>query len=106
MSRIKNFSKKILNFICNPHFALCLFIAWMITNGWGYLFIILGYGFKNKILLTIGSSYIAFLWVPCTPEKVLTITIALILQKKFFPNHISDSLKEIQTDENIVIQSK
>jgi hypothetical protein len=92
--------------MCNPRFVICFLIAWVITNGWGYLFIILGSCFKNTALLAIGSSYIAFLWVPCTPEKVLTITIALILQKKLFPNHISDSLKEIQTDENIVIQSK
>lgn len=69
MSKVKNYIKKLYNIVSNPQFAICLFIAWMITNGWGYLFIIFGYCINNKVLLTIGSSYVAFLWVPGTPEK-------------------------------------
>lgn len=107
MFRVKDYIKNIFKIICNPHFAICLLIAWMITNGWGYLFIVIGHCFNNVALLTIGSSYVAFLWVPGTPEKILTVSIALALQKKFFPKHVSSDnpLKEIQFDENRVTQN-
>ncbi|MGI6608537.1 MAG: hypothetical protein ACOX1F_06145 [Erysipelotrichaceae bacterium] len=108
MSGIKNYFMAIYKIVCNPYLALCLLIAWVITNGWGYLFIIFGYCFKNKTLLAIGSSYVAFLWVPGTPEKIFTVTIALALQKKFFSNHvITDSpLTERQLAEDMLIKKE
>ncbi len=107
MFKIKECFTAVFKFLYNPHLALCLLIAWMITNGWGYLFIALGYCFKNTTLLTIGSSYVAFLWVPGTPEKVFTVTIALALQKKLFSNHttIDVELKERQPEKDTAVKS-
>lgn len=84
--------KKILRGLYNKikpyltwHFLLCFGIAWMITNGWTYIFIILGSSLSIKWMYTIGVSYLAFLWLPTTPEKVITIPIACWLVKKIFP---------------------
>lgn len=78
--------KKILDFLLNPKLLLCLFIAWMITNGWSYLFIAFGTLYNIKWMLAFGSAYFAFLWFPFTPEKVITVAIAILLLKVFFPN--------------------
>ena len=34
---------------------------------------------------TVAGAYLAILWVPLTPEKILTIIIAMFLLKKLFP---------------------
>ena len=78
--------KKILDFLLNPKLLLCLFIAWIITNGWSYLFIAFGTLYNIKWMLAAGSAYFAFLWFPFTPEKVITVAIAILLLKVFFPN--------------------
>lgn len=68
------------------HFLLCFGIAWMITNGWSYIFVLLGSVLHIRWMLTIGASYLAFLWLPITPEKVITIPIACWFVRKIFPN--------------------
>ena len=78
--------KKIIDFLLNPKLLLCLFIGWMITNGWSYLFIAFGTIYNIKWMLTIGSAYFAFLWFPFTPEKIITIVIAIALLRVLFPN--------------------
>lgn len=81
ITKIKLFLKR----LCNWRFLVCFLIAWMITNGWAYFFI--GFGTFCNIgwMLAIGSTYMAFLWMPFTPEKLITIPIALFLLKILFP---------------------
>ena len=81
IAKIKLFLKR----LCNWRFLVCFLIAWMITNGWAYFFI--GFGTFCNIgwMLAIGSTYMAFLWMPFTPEKLITIPIALFLLKILFP---------------------
>jgi hypothetical protein len=57
-----------------------LLIAWFITNGWAYVFIAIGTPTMRKIAL----SYIAFLWLPISPEKIVTIPLAFFIQKLLF----------------------
>ena len=78
--------KKVLQFLLNPRFLLCFGIAWMITNGWSY--ILLGFGMFLKIewMVWVSTTYLAFLWLPFTPEKLITVPIAIGLLKLFFPN--------------------
>lgn len=78
---IKDTIKPFLNF----KFLLSFFLAWMITNGWSYVFLIVGTIFKIKWMLTIGASYQAFLWMPWTPEKLVTIPLAIFFHKVLFP---------------------
>lgn len=60
-------------------FLISFGIAWMITNGWCYIFIVLGIIFNLEILLAVGLGYATFLYLPCTPEKLVTIPIAIWL---------------------------
>lgn len=79
------FIGKIGLFITNPHFAVCFITAWFITNGWSYLALIAGTAFRVKWMSAIASTYLTFLWLPFTPEKIITVIIAVKLLKKLFP---------------------
>lgn len=78
--------KKILHFFANPHLLLCVGIAWMITNGWSYVMLAIGTWLKITWMITVAGAYLAFLWVPFTPEKLVTAVIAIFLLSKLFPN--------------------
>ncbi len=78
--------KKWLRFLANPRLLLCLSIAWLITNGWSYLLLGLGSYFGVDWMVTVASAYLAFLWLPISPEKLVTIAIAIFLLRKLFPN--------------------
>ena len=77
--------KKIVLFILNPRLLFCVGIAWMITNGWSYLLLGLGMWLKIGWMVAVASAYMAFLWFPFTPEKILTGIIAIFLLKAIFP---------------------
>lgn len=83
MKIIKIWLKRLLNW----RFLICFGIAWMITNGWAYIFISLGTILKIDWMRNIGVGYMALLWMPWTPEKLITIPIAIWLLKKIFPKN-------------------
>ncbi len=77
--------KKVLSFFFNPHLLLCFGIAWMITNGWAYIAAIAGTVFHIKWMMAVGLGYLAFLWIPLSPEKIVTVAIAILLLRFIFP---------------------
>ncbi len=83
--KIKAFLKKWVQFFLNPRLILCVFIAWMITNGWSYVFISLGAIMDIKWMAMVGGVYAGLLWLPFTPEKIITAIIAIFLLKLIFP---------------------
>ena len=78
--------KKVFQFIANPHLLLCLGLAWLITNGWSYLLLGLGTLFQSNWMIAVASGYLAFLWLPISPEKLVTVAIAVALLRFLFPN--------------------
>lgn len=82
---LKRRTKGWLRFLFNPRLLLCLLIAWMITNGWSYLFLGLGIVFKINWMQVVGGTYMGLLWLPFTPEKLLTLLIAIGLLRLLFP---------------------
>ena len=80
MSRIKNYLKPFLTL----KFLLCFFLAWLITNGWSYAFIIIGWCCDIDWMFNVGIGYQAFLWLPLTPEKLVTIPMAMWFNAKLF----------------------
>ncbi len=84
--KIKRFLKKTIQFITNPKLLLCLAIAWFITNGWSYVLFALGFYLKIEWMTAVAGAYLAFLWLPVSPEKLVTIAIALWLLKRLFPD--------------------
>lgn len=83
---IKKKLKKLLQFFANPHLLICVAVAWLITNGWSYIAFAAGTYFKIKWLTTVSGAYLAFLWLPISPEKLVTFAIAIFLLKRFFPD--------------------
>lgn len=78
--------KKLVQFIANPRLLICIVLAWMITNGWSYVLFAMGTYFKISWMITIASAYLALLWLPFTPEKIITFAIAIALLRFLFPN--------------------
>ena len=75
-----------LQFLLNPRFLLCFCMAWMITNGWSYVLFALGLLLDIPWMTAVGGAYLAFLWLPISPEKIVTVAIAIQLLRWFFPN--------------------
>lgn len=84
-TRIFNAVKKWIMVVLNPRLLLCLFVAWMITNGWSYVFVALGTLLDITWMMVTGTAYMSLLWVPFTPEKILTVVIAIFLMRAIFP---------------------
>lgn len=83
--KIKKWLKNAASFLLNPRFLMCFGIAWMITNGWSYVVFALGTWFEVGWMIALGGGYMAFLWLPISPEKVVTVAIAIWLLKVLFP---------------------
>ena len=77
--------KKILQFCLNPRLLLCFGIAWFITNGWCYVFTAVGAFFDIAWMTVAGATWAALLWFPFTPEKIITLIIAIFLLRLLFP---------------------
>ena len=85
MEKGKNIMKKFLQFLLNPRLLLCLGLAWMITNGWSYVLFGMGTYFGIEWMIAVGGAYLAFLWLPVSPEKLATVAIAIVLLRLIFP---------------------
>ena len=85
-SKIKHWLKTAVEFILNPRLLLCCGIAWLITNGWVYIASAFAAWFEIGWLGAIAATYLTALWFPFTPEKIITVIIAIFLLKLLFPN--------------------
>lgn len=92
--------KQIISFLANPRLILCWLIAWLITNGWSYIALGVGLYFDIVWLKAIASSYLAFLWLPISPEKLVTLAISLALLRFLFPDdeHTLGVLRKLHAD--------
>lgn len=72
-------------FLLNPRLLLCLAIAWMLTNGWSYVMFGLGMLLKIHWMRVVGVAYMSFLWLPFTPEKLVTVVLAIGLMRLLYP---------------------
>ena len=77
---------KIIQFLLNPRLLLCVALAWMITNGWSYIMLALGSWLQIGWMVALSGAYLTFLWLPISPEKIVTLSIAMFLLKVLFPN--------------------
>lgn len=84
--KMKEKIRKILQFILNPRLLFCILIAWTITNGWSYILFGIGTYFKINWMTGIAGAYLAFLWLPVSPEKLATFAISIALLRFLFPN--------------------
>lgn len=78
---IKEIINKIWEFIIDWRTSVSFFIAWMITNGWSYCFFFIGNLLNISWMKWVGGTYLAFLWFPGTPEKLITIPLMFKIKK-------------------------
>ena len=83
--KFKLFLKMIFYFVTNPRLLICFIIGWMITNGWAYVMFGAGTMYQIEWMIAVSGTYLAFLWLPISPEKVVTFFIAMIFLKLLFP---------------------
>ena len=84
--KAKRWLKKAVQFLLNPRLLLCFGIGWMITNGWSYILLGIGTWWQISWMIAVSGAYLAFLWFPFSPEKLLTVAIAIFLLRRLFPN--------------------
>ena len=77
--------KSILRFFTNPRLLVCLLLAWFITNGWSYVMLWLGTYYGIGWMIGVAGGYLAFLWFPFTPEKIVTVILTILFLRLFFP---------------------
>lgn len=83
--KLKHNLKKTVQFIANPRLLLCWLIAWIITNGWSYILFAAGTYYEIEWMVAVGGAYLTFLWLPISPEKIVTCAIAIALLRWLFP---------------------
>ena len=101
--------KRLLILLLNWRFLICFGLAWMITNGWSYVLFALGTLTGSTWMLAVSGAYLAFLWLPISPEKVVTCAIALILVRLLFPKHqkaLSEQVREIFSSDKLKKEKK
>lgn len=84
--KLKQNLKKALQFIANPRLIICWMIGWLITNGWSYILFGIGTYLEIPWMIAVSGAYLAFLWLPISPEKLVTFAIAIALLRWLFPN--------------------
>jgi len=82
---LKRIAKSWGSILLNPRLLLCLFLAWMITNGWCYVLMLLGLVFKVSWMKMVAGAYMSLLWIPFTPEKIITVMLAIVLLRLLYP---------------------
>lgn len=102
-SSVKKRLKKLLAALLNPSFLLCFGLAWMITNGWCYLFLLLGSLLSCTWMTIVGGAYASLLWLPFTPEKILTLSLAILFLRWFFP-HDQRTLQALRDEYSLLRQ--
>ncbi|MBE6568456.1 MAG: hypothetical protein E7657_07350 [Ruminococcaceae bacterium] len=75
VGRIGNKCKTLFTALTNPRFLLCFGIAWMLTNGWAYVFLGVGAFYEIDWMTAVGAAYMAFLWY--------NISVALYRAKRY-----------------------
>lgn len=77
--------KRILKLFLNPRLLLCFGLAWLITNGWAYILLGIGIWLNVAWMTALATTYLAIIWFPMTPEKIITVTLSFMLLQFIFP---------------------
>lgn len=85
-TKLLEYIKKFLLLVFNPRFLLCFGAAWMMTNGWSYVCLAVGTLLSFEWLIAVSGAYLALMWLPFTPEKIITVALAIFLLKRWFPD--------------------
>ena len=70
---------------------VCYLPWWGLASGWAYFCAAFCHGWLRAVSIT----WLAILYMPWCPEKVVTIPLTIWLHKKLFPKHSVAQLNEV-----------
>ena len=79
MKRLWNKIKTYISPFLNWRILIIYLPIWFLMSGWTYLFIYLGTRYHISWMLAAGTFWATLLWLPITPEKLLTIPLTLFI---------------------------
>ena len=83
MKRLWNKIKTYISPFLNWRILIIYLPIWFIMSGWTYLFIFLGTKYHIAWMLAAGTFWATVLWLPITPEKLITIPLTLFIYVKW-----------------------
>ena len=95
LKKIKTYISPFLNW----RILIIYLPIWFIMSGWTYLFIFLGTRHHVGWMLAAGTFWATILWLPFTPEKLITVPLTILLYVKLF-GHSDPKL------ERLVVEAK
>jgi len=81
-------------------------LAWFITNGHAYMLLGLGIALDIEWMRWYGGAYLSILWLPITPEKLITIPIALFLYRIIYKNKFPIQEEGEQNDTRCIKETR
>ena len=70
---------------------VCYLPVYFISTGWAYLASVFASGWLQGVAI----GWLAFLWMPFCPEKLVTIPITIWVHKKLFPKQSCNELYKV-----------
>lgn len=83
MKRLWNKIKTYISPFLNWRILVIYVPIWFIMSGWTYLFIFLGTRYHVGWMLAAGTAWGTILWLPFTPEKLITVPLTLFIYVKW-----------------------
>ena len=90
LTKIKTYISPFLNW----RILIIYLPIWFIMSGWTYLFIYLGTKHHISWMLASGTFWATVLWLPITPEKLITIPLTLYIYIRW-RGHSDDKLEAL-----------
>lgn len=81
---------------------ICYLPFWMLFTGWTYVALAMG----NAWWKTAAGVWLAWMWMPWCPEKLITIPLTIWLHKILFPKHSTNELDEILKEEKASVRAR
>ena len=91
LTKIKTYISPFLNW----RILIIYLPIWFIMSGWTYLFIFLGTKYGVGWMLAAGTFWATVLWLPFTPEKLITIPLTILVYVKLFGHKESEKLERM-----------
>ena len=91
MHKLFNKIKTYISPFLNWRILIIYLPIWFLMSGWTYLFIYLGTKHHISWMLASGTFWATVLWLPITPEKLITIPLTLFIYMRVFGHGNKDT---------------
>lgn len=94
MTKLFNKLKTYISPFLNWKILVIYLPIWFLMSGWTYLFIYLGTKYHISWMLASGTFWFTILWLPFTPEKLITIPLTLLIYCRWV-GHSNEKLEHM-----------